>query len=209
MSVQKYIGHIEKCFEKAVKKDSKCSQDILDMEGMSGMFTRSFYNNLLTLDDARYLEVGAWKGSSTCSAMYGNKACVTVVDNWSEFGGPRDECIANIKRFSGDNDVTIMDIDSFSVDLTKMPNTYNIYMYDGCHKRESHEKALTYFQDVLDDVFIYVCDDWNWGFVKDGTYDAINSLGLVVEYEKSVYTHANGDRESWWNGMAAFVLRKP
>lgn len=209
MSVQGYINHLNKCFELAERLDSKCSQEIIEMEGMSGTFTRHFYNNLLSTYDARYLEVGAWKGSSTCSAMYGNRALVTVVDNWSEFGGPRDECISNITRAAGQNNVLIVDHDSFSLDLSHFPNKYNIYMYDGCHKRESHEKALTYFQDVLDDVFIYVCDDWNCDPVRDGTYDAISALGLKVEYETARFTHANGTRPTWWNGLGVFVLRKP
>ena len=37
---------------------------------MTGIKTRHFYNNILNTDDARYLEIGAWKGSSICSAMY-------------------------------------------------------------------------------------------------------------------------------------------
>lgn len=209
MSIQSYINHVENCLSLAEQGKSKCSREILDMEGMSGLLTRAFYNNLLALEGARYLEVGAWKGSSTCSALFGNRASVTVIDNWSEFGGPREECITNIRKFHGENDVAVIDADSFSVDLAILPNKYNIYMYDGCHKRESHEKALTYFQDVLDDVFIFVCDDWNWGFVRDGTYDAINKLGLVVEYQKSQFTHDNGMRDSWWNGISIFVLRKP
>jgi hypothetical protein len=208
MSVQSYIDHIEKCFELAEQCVSKCTPDVLEMEGMSGTFTRHFYNNLLNTDDARYLEIGAWKGSSTCSAMCGNKATVAVIDNWSEFGGPKDECVTNIGKAAGANNVEIIDHDSFSVDLASL-GKYNLYLYDGCHKRESHEKALTYFQGVLDDVFIYVCDDWNWEFVRDGTYDAIKSLGLLVEYEKIKFTPDNCCRDTFWNGIAIFVFRKP
>lgn len=32
------------------------------MDGMSGIKTRHFYNNLLNYYDARYLEIGTWKG---------------------------------------------------------------------------------------------------------------------------------------------------
>ncbi|AGE49432.1 hypothetical protein ATCVCan0610SP_257R [Acanthocystis turfacea Chlorella virus Can0610SP] len=208
MSVQSYIDHVEKSFELAKQRVSKCTPEILEMEGMSGALTRAFYNNLLNTEDARYLEVGAWKGSSTCSALCGNKATVTVIDNWSEFGGPKDECITNITRAVGSNNVTIIDNDSFTIDLNVLAK-YNMYLYDGCHKRESHEKALTYFQDVLDDVFIFVCDDWNWGFVQDGTYDAIKKLGLIVEHERIEFTDGNGCSDTFWNGIAIFVLRKP
>ncbi|AGE59704.1 hypothetical protein ATCVTN60342_267R [Acanthocystis turfacea Chlorella virus TN603.4.2] len=208
MSVQEYIDHVKKSFALAERGVSKCTPEILKLDGMSGALTRAFYNNLLNFEDARYLEIGTWKGGTTCAALCGNKASVAVIDNWSEFGGPKDECIENITREVGSNNVMVVDNDSFTVDLSVLAK-YNIYLYDGCHKRESHEKALTYYQDVLDDVFIFVCDDWNWECVRDGTYDAIKKLGLIVEYDTARFTLDNGVKESWWNGIAAFVLRKP
>jgi hypothetical protein len=57
---------------------------------MTGVYTRHFYNNLLTMDDARYLEIGTWAGSSVCSAMFKNKAKVVCVDNWSQYDGPKE-----------------------------------------------------------------------------------------------------------------------
>ena len=212
MLVEKYISHVESCIEKALRCESKCSPEILSMEGMSGRYTRHFYNNLLNIDDARYLEIGAYKGSSTCSAMYENKAIISVVDNWSEFGGPREECINNIVKYAKNiNDVFVVDCDSFQ---TEIPNglghqgKFNIYMYDGCHKRESHEKALTHYYDVLDDVVIFVVDDWNWDFVRAGTYDGIHKMGFDIKYEKSFHTQVNGTSSTWWNGIGIFVLEK-
>jgi hypothetical protein len=59
------------------------------MKGYSGKKTRHFYNNLLSIEDARYLEIGTWKGSTLYSAMYGNKAQITYIDNWSQFGNAK------------------------------------------------------------------------------------------------------------------------
>lgn len=53
---EKYIQHVEECFKKAENLESKISQEIKDMEGMTGEMTRHLYNNLLTMDDVRYLE---------------------------------------------------------------------------------------------------------------------------------------------------------
>ena len=39
-----------------------------------------------SFDDARYSEVGVWKGSTLCSAIYGNKVRALAADNWSGFG---------------------------------------------------------------------------------------------------------------------------
>ena len=96
--------HIENAFDKAEKGESKITDYILYMEGMTGKKTRHFYNNLLNRDDSRYLEIGTWKGSSVCSAMCGNKAKVLCIDNWSEFywiGNPKQEFLINFNAYKG------------------------------------------------------------------------------------------------------------
>jgi hypothetical protein len=67
------------------------AQGIYSIDGMSGTKYRFFINSLVRgLPDARYLEVGSWAGSTLCSAIHGNKVLAVAIDNWSEFGGPRD-----------------------------------------------------------------------------------------------------------------------
>ena len=109
--------HIETAFENADKGESKITDGLLKMEGMSGKKTRHFYNNLLNINDARYLEIGTWKGSSVCSAMYGNKAKVVCIDNWSEFGGPKSEFLTNFNKYKGVNDARFIEQDCFKVDI--------------------------------------------------------------------------------------------
>ena len=98
MSLQDLIQHIEKSIENAENGISKVTPDILTMEGMSGKKTRHFYNNILNKTDSRYLEIGTWKGSSVCSAMCGNNAKVVCIDNWSEFGGPKQVFLQNFNK---------------------------------------------------------------------------------------------------------------
>ena len=73
-TMETYKNLIEKSFRNAESNISKITNDIITMDGMSGTKTRHFYNNLLNTNDARYLEIGTYKGSSVCSAMCGNKA---------------------------------------------------------------------------------------------------------------------------------------
>jgi len=101
--------HVETSFENAENNKSKITDALLNMEGMSGKKTRHFYNNLLNKDDARYLEIGTWKGSSVCSAMYKNNATVVCIDNWSEFGGPKNEFLQNFSTYKGNNDATFIE----------------------------------------------------------------------------------------------------
>jgi hypothetical protein len=194
---------------------SKITNDILNMEGMTGTKTRHFYNNLLDSEDARYLEIGSWKGSSICSAMYGNKANVLCIDNWSEFGGPKTEFLENFKKFKGNNFATFIESDCYKLDVDLLPK-FNIYMYDGYHSYECQYKALIHYYNCLDDIFIFVVDDWNCKEARTGTMDSIQHLKLNVLYGKEIrltnddtHTPMHIAKESWWNGMAVFILQKP
>ena len=209
-----YKTHIEKSLENAEKNISKITNDIINIKGMSGIKTRHFYNNLLNIEDARYLEIGTWKGSSVCSAMYGNKATVICIDNWSEFGGPKQEFIQNFTKFKGENKAYFIENDCFNVDIKKLPK-FNIYMYDGNHTNESHYKALIHYYNSLDDTFIFIVDDWNWKDVREGTINSIKKLNLKVLYEKEIrltwdesVTPEPALSQTWWNGIYIAILQK-
>jgi len=210
-----YTILIEKAFDNAERGVSKITDGILSMDGMSGTKTRHFYNNLLDTHDARYLEIGIWKGSSVCSAMCGNKAKVVCIDNWSEFGGPKDEFLIHFERYKGENDARFIEKDCYQVDISTLP-TFNIYMYDGNHSDESHYRALVHYLDRLDDVFIFIVDDWNWQDVRDGTKRSIEKLHLTILYEKEIrltwdnsHTPLSEAKDTWWNGIYVAILQKP
>jgi hypothetical protein len=199
--------HVELAFEKAERGESKITDGILNMEGMSGIKTRHFYNNLLNTDDARYLEIGTWKGSSVCAAMCGNKATVVCIDNWSQFGGPKNEFLTNFSNYKGDNDARFIEQDCYNVDISQLPK-FNIYMYDGNHTKDSHYKALVHYYNCLDDIFVFIVDDWNWKDVRDGTYESFKELKLTILTDKQIYTPGNGTRDTWWNGIYVAILKK-
>jgi hypothetical protein len=180
------------------------------MEGMTGTKTRHFYNNLLEMQDARYLEIGTWKGSSVCSAMCNNKAKILCIDNWSEFGGPKSEFLVNFEKFKGENDATFIENDCYKVDVSMLPK-FNIYMYDGNHSIESHYNALLHYYNCLDEIFIYIVDDWDWKDVRDGTISSIQKLNLKVLYEQEIRISSGGthtENETWWNGIYVAILQK-
>lgn len=212
--METYKNIIEIAFKNAENNISKITDDIIKMDGMTGKKTRHFYNNLLNTEDARYLEIGTWKGSSVCSAMYGNKAKVVCIDNWSEFGGPKSEFLVNFEKFKGDNDATFIENDCYKVDVSLLPK-FNIYMYDGNHTEDSHYKALLHYYDCLDDIFIFIVDDWNWLNVREGTVKSIQQLNLKVLYEKEIrltwdnsHTPVSEARVNWWNGIYVAILQK-
>jgi hypothetical protein len=212
--METYKTLIETAFINAENNISKNINDIINMEGMSGTKTRHFYNNLLNTEDSRYLEIGTWKGSSVCSAMCGNKAKVVCIDNWSEFGGPKSEFLVNFEKFKGENQAIFIENDCYKVDVSKLPK-FNIYMYDGNHTNESHYKALLHYYNCLDDVFIFIVDDWNWKDVRDGTLNSIEKLKLKILYEKEIrltwdnsHTPQPQAKDTWWNGIYVAILKK-
>ena len=212
---EKYKNHIEKSLDNALNNKSKISNDILNIEGMTGTMTRHFYNNLCSMQDCRYLEVGCFKGSSTCSAMFKNTISSVSIDNWSELGGPKKEFDKNFKKFIGLNDSKLIESDFLSIDLKKL-NKYNIYLYDGPHDYEYHEKSLAYYKDVLDEIFIFIVDDWNWKHVRRATYKSIVNNNLQILWEKEIRTSYDNstkcsgekNKDTWWNGIYIVILHK-
>ncbi len=201
--IRQLVAHVAMCFEKAERLDSKIPQYIKEMEGMSSEKTRHFYNNLLSIPDVRYLEIGTWKGSSSCSAMYGNKADVVLIDNFSEFGVVRDEFMENFNKFKGGNNAVFIEQDCFEVDIAQFgSNKFNIYLYDGNHTEESQFKAIDYYLPCLDDEFIYVVDDWNEEMIRTGTKRAFEKNGLEIVWNREILY-------DWHNGIGVFILRKP
>jgi hypothetical protein len=208
---------IEIAFERAILEESSITKEIEDMDGMSGRQTRHFYNTILKMDDARYLEIGAWKGSSTCSAMCGNKATVVCIDNWSEFleYGPKNEFIQNFTRYKGENTAQYIEADCFKVDISTLPK-FNIYLYDGAHDEESHYKALIHYYECLDDTFIFIVDDWDQKTIREATYRSIKDLNLNILYSREIDTRPagisdiehNAAKKQWWEGIYVAILQK-
>jgi len=204
---------VESSFEKADKCDSKIDFYIRLMQGMTGLKTRHFYNNLGSHDCIRYLEIGSWTGSSICSFMKGNKTRCVCIDNWSEFEGPKEIFMLHFNEYKGDNDATFIESNCWDVDA-KTLGKFNMYMYDAAHDEESHYKALSHFMECLEDEFIYIVDDWNVEHIRKGTEDALLSNNLEVIYKKEVFTDKNPGAQhgvninDWHNGIVVYVLRK-
>ena len=212
---QKYIQHVEECFAKADRNESKINDEIIALEGMTGTKTRHLYNNLLSMDDARYLEIGVWAGSSSCAAMFGNKAYCVFMDDWSGFGGPKDKFLENFNKFKGDNNAEFIEADCFN-HQEEFGTKFNIYLFDGDHSAQSHYQAIKDYLRQMDDVFVYIVDDYNFNEVRQGTQRAINELGLTTVWKKEVrltnddqFTHDQEEaKNTYWNGVCVFIFKK-
>ncbi len=201
-------SHIIDSFERAKKQESKLSSsnDILRMEGLSSVRGRHLFNNLLSLPiEINYLEIGASRGSTLASALFGNEFnSVYSID----FSYNEPDFTKNTRMF----DFEKFEEDCFEIDLKKIKHPINVYFFDGGHTYEDHYKALEYYYPILTDDFMLIVDDWDpvpgWEQVQQGTRDAIKDLKLEILFEKNVPSQGRNHASSWWNGYFVAHLKK-
>ncbi|KAG5188949.1 hypothetical protein JKP88DRAFT_177397 [Tribonema minus] len=182
------VTHVKNSILSAYINKSKLTDDVLNMQGMSGSKTRHLYNNMCSLPGARYLEVGTFKGSSFVSAMYENDQCTGFcVDNWSEFGG-RDDFFRNTERFIPEASMIVHDKNCWDISKKDVPLPINIFLYDGAHNYKDQKRAITHFKPLFDRRVIIMIDDWacDWVHVKRGTMDGIEEAGLKIVFSHEI-----------------------
>jgi hypothetical protein len=192
---------------------------IYRIPGMSGKRYRRFINRLVgTVSNARYLEIGSWAGSTLCSAIHNNKVWAVAIDNWSQFSGPKDVFMRNVRTFrTPEAEVIFIESDFRKVDYADMQRGFNIYLFDGPHQKQDQYDGLALALPAVDDQFVFIVDDWNWNAARIGTREAIEKCGLNVLYAAEIRTALDenvqpvkGGRDSdWHNGYFISVLEKP
>lgn len=216
-----YVDFLKESFEKCLNYESKLPSWIMELEGMSGKKYRHFINNVINLvPNCKYLEIGCWKGSTLCSALYDNNVIAYAVDNWSEFEGPRVEFENNVKKCI-DESSDAVDIDCqfeenhyLNIEYSNI-GKYNVYLYDGPHEYQDQYNALTLGLAALENEFIFICDDWNWDFLREATKKSIEDLNLEVLYSMEILTSQEDyekgykfQNSDWHNGYFISVCRK-
>lgn len=203
-------------FADAIECNGKLSDDILNIDGMSGRKYRYFINNLVEkIQYPRYLEVGSWAGSTLCSAIYKNSLIATAIDNWSQFGGPIDSFFRNVSAAcSAETRLSILSQDFRRVNFQAL-GRFNIYLFDGPHDFADQYDGLALALNCLDNEFVFIVDDWNWEPVRLGTTHAIADLNLEIVSSIEIRTTMDGSHprisgklSDWHNGYFISVLKK-
>jgi hypothetical protein len=207
---------VTKAFARALAHDSKLPQTIRDIYGMSGQLYRSFINNLVEGHDyARYLEIGSWAGSTATAALYGNAAKCICIDNWSQFGSPKQAFFAHIEMVRSDTvDFKFIEQDFRKVDYTTL-GTFNIYMFDGPHAEIDQYDGIVTVQPALEKSYILIVDDWNWLSVRESTRRALLDTSCRLESWIEVRTTFDNthpcitsEGTDWHNGYFIAVVEK-
>ena len=210
---------------------TEASSAILGMFGMSGRKWRHFLNNVASIENVRYAEVGAHTGSTLCSALYKNTKIkmISTLDNWSQFSDENTKmklsqnvsATASVSGFSKtqfENNIKLFEGDFNTFDF-KTLEPIDVYFFDGPHKEEDQYQGLIRAYDSLADVSIILVDDWNWGGPKRGTNKALKDLELTVHHRCEIFTYPESydpktgainrfQNSDWHNGVAIFVVSK-
>lgn len=177
-------------------------ETVVELQGMSSPRIWHLLNNLV---QGSYLEIGVWKGSTLFAAKSGKPIQATAIDNFSQFGDVRKEFLFNTKNLS----FQFIEGDCFDQDvIDQVPSGIQYYFYDGGHTLADQYNALWRYIGKMSDEFVYIVDDWNEVSVKEGTARAIDDLKLTVMEAHELHTPGNGHKETWWNGIAIFRLKK-
>tara|TARA_R110001592_G_scaffold347883_1_gene641668 strand:- start:1287 stop:2018 length:732 start_codon:yes stop_codon:yes gene_type:complete len=228
---------LSQSLEKARLEESNLSDGteianfILKMFGMSGKKWRHFLNNLASIDNVRYAEVGSHTGSTLCAAIYKNTNIqkISTLDNWSQFSdeNTKNALIQNVSAtasMSGydeekiDSTISLFEGDFNVFDFSEL-KPIDIYFFDGPHKEEDQYNGIVKAHDSLADIAIILVDDWNWGGPKRGTNKALKTLGLTVHHRCEIFTYPETydsktgainrfQNSDWHNGVAMFIVSK-
>jgi hypothetical protein len=205
-------NYIEESISNAIAGNSKLNQEILSLEGMSSFKNRHLLNNIIAkTSNVNYLEIGVWKGSTFISSLYQNDVISAyAIDNWSQFNDDKETkatFLKNCNMFNITNFV-LLENDCFNIDLNDIKHKINVYFYDGHHSAESTCNALSYYYNILDDIFIFIVDDFDWRNPQIGTIAGIKKCNLNILYEQHLKSNKTNDNSSWWNGIYISILKK-
>jgi hypothetical protein len=145
--------------------------------------------------------------------MVGNpdKVCIGV-DNFSEFGGPRDVFMPKFNELKSSNhEFYEMDFRTY---FEKHTRKIGVYYYDALHNFEAQYIGLTIAEPYFSTGCYILVDDWNWNFVREATNRFLQEReGYQIVLEKRTETSAtdhsidvHGQPTTFWNGL--LVVKK-
>lgn len=169
--------------------------------------------SLLPSDEV-YLEVGTFKGRSLCATVQDARdQKFLAMENFLEFGmagqEARAELEANLTRWAGSADVTLLEGDCFKLmaDTTALPDPVGVYFYDGEHTLLSHYLALAVVEPLLADEALVLVDDATWPVVQRAHHQFIKRHRGWEIAER--WDAREADDPLWANGLHALVYRRP
>lgn len=219
MTTKQKIKAIKEAINKADRFESKLSAQAIMVPFLGSLKIRALLNNLGELA-THICDIGCHKSGSMSSMLYGNNniKSATAIDSWASDETNEDKAypqfLENTQKFKpAITELNVIVGDCWEIDLSLIPNKIDLYSYDAGHSRIEQRDALIYYKDMLADEFIFVCDDWAYQQVKEGTLEGIKDGGYEVLFEKELLnpegsTEDDHLNDHWWRSYAVFLLKK-
>jgi hypothetical protein len=147
-----------------------------------------------------FVNVGVWNGFTFLCGLAGNsdRACIGI-DNFSQFGGPRDEFIERFNSRKSPRHL-FYDMDYVEYFTRDHQGPIGVYIYDGEHSYDNQLNGLRAAEPYFADDCIIVVDDTNWCDPWRGTMDFVTRSRHEYRVLLDHATSGNG-HPSFWNGI--------
>lgn len=204
--------HVEQSINDSILGKSNLTGRQLSVEGFSTATMRHLFNNLCNIEGT-YLEAGLFCGGTFVSSFNDKLVSIGVEDYSQPFGV--NEVKSKLERNIEENkhiskDAVVHFEDCFSIDKSKLPSNIDILFYDAQHDELSQSKALPHFFDNMNNVFLYIVDDYNWVDVFNGTNTGLcimkDKLNVVKKWE--LCGKSRNDDPIFHNGIGLFLIEK-
>jgi hypothetical protein len=200
--------------------DNSANQKDYSIPGLSSNRVRTLLNSICSDNSIKYLEVGAYLGSTFCAAIENNNIKSYAVDNWKTpdlkpfenklvFAG-----IASIEDFKNNvsstksgSTVKILNKTCLKLIDGDIEDKINFVFYDGDHEYNEQLKALNVIKDFVDSTFVLILDDANFEGVVSSANQFILDNNFKVLFERKLLNKVE-DPSMWWNGLYILVLQK-
>jgi hypothetical protein len=151
-------------------------------------------------DDECFVNVGVWHGFTLLSGMLNNpgKKCIGI-DNFSEFGGPREEFLERFRKHkSANHQFQEMDYEKYFSNVHKGP--IGFYIYDGEHSYENQLKGMQVAEPFFSKNCRILIDDTNLPAARRAIDDFMarsrNKYQILLDRRTSKNLHP-----TLWNGV--------
>ena len=221
-TVDEYTQRVLKAIDDGNTQTSNFKPERYSIPGLSSNRVRHFLNSLCSYDDAVYLELGTYTGSTFFAATMGNKTkCIGVDDfsepnvrpvvergQWTECGNPYDTLVKNWQKYENGNAAFVK---ASAEELTEEDfggSKVNILFYDANHDIMAQMNNLNHLLPFLDDKFILIVDDANFDGVVEGAVTWAQENNLKCYFERKILSSVIESPVHWWNGIHIMVLEK-
>jgi len=190
------------------KEDIYLKKILLDIESMSTYAIGNIINQICKSlkKDELFVNIGVWKGFTLISGMINTICNVQGVDNFSEFGGPKDVFLENFNKFkiAGRHKFYELDYKVYFKNFEKKNSGINFYFYDGEHSYKNQYDNLEISNNFFVKDTIVLVDDINFEEVEQGTEDFIRKNSSKFRLIKKIKTKNNHCHPTYCNGIMIF-----